>query len=93
MDYIGTNSKNDGPWIGTGPLKKNMLRQQGIHTTSEEGWSPYWSYAYIYCNESKVPAKDEKPKKPQCNAPNNPKIKVMAYTFPDNGSISGWDVK
>jgi len=43
--YIGTDSKNDDPWFGTGPLRQNILRQQGIHTTSEDGWSPYWSYA------------------------------------------------
>ena len=91
--YIGTDSKNDDPWIGTGPLKKNILRQQGIHTTSPDGWSPYWSYAYIYCDESQVPAKDGKPKKPQCNSPNNPGKKVMAYTFPDDGSIFGWNAK
>ena len=90
--YIGTDSKNDDPWIGTGPLKKNILRQQGIHTTNED-WSPYWSYAYIYCDESQVPSKPEKPKKPQCNSPNNPGKKVMAYTFPDDGSIFGWNAK
>ncbi|KAL8725073.1 MAG: hypothetical protein Q9166_007584 [cf. Caloplaca sp. 2 TL-2023] len=90
--YIGTESKDDDPWIGTGPLKKNILRQQGIHATNKD-WSPYWSYAYIYCDESKVPSKPEKPKKPQCNSPNNPGKKVMAYTFPDDGSIFGWNAK
>lgn len=91
--YIGTDSENDDPWFGTGPLRKNILRQQGIHTTSEDGWSPYWSYAYIYCDESQVPTKTGKPKKPQCNSPNTPGKRVVAYTFSDDGSIFGWNAK
>jgi hypothetical protein len=90
--YIGTDSRHDTPWIGTGPLMQNILRQKGIHDTDED-WSPYWSYAYIYCDESKVPSKPNKPKKPQCSAPKDPKKKVIAYTFPDDGSIFGWNAK
>ena len=90
--YLGTDSTNDGPWFGTGPLKQNINRQQGIHTSNSD-WSPYWSYAYIYCDESKVPNKPDKPKKPQCGSPNNPGKKVMAYTFPDDGSVFGWNAK
>ncbi|KAF2239488.1 hypothetical protein EV356DRAFT_562960 [Viridothelium virens] len=90
--YLGTDSKNDDPWFGTGPLKQNINRQQGIHTTNED-WSPYWSYVYIYCDESKVPAKPNKPKDDECSRPNTPGKKVMAYTFPDDGSIFGWNAK
>lgn len=90
--YLGTDSKNDDPWFGTGPLKQNINRQQGIHTTNSD-WSPYWSYAYIYCDESKVPSKPNKPKNDECSRPNTPGKKVMAYTFPDDGSIFGWNAK
>lgn len=90
--YLGTDSSKDDPWFGTGPLKQNINRQQGIHTTNED-WSPYWSYVYVYCDESKVPSKPEKPKTPQCNSPNTPGKGVMAYTFPDDGTIFGWNAK
>ena len=90
--YLGTDSAKDDPWFGTGKLKQNINRQQGIHTTNED-WSPYWSYAYIYCDESKVPNKPEKPKQNECSRPNTPGKKVMAYTFPDDGTIFGWNAK
>lgn len=88
--YLGTDSAKDNPWFGTGPLRKNILRQQGIHTTNDD-WSPSWSYVYIYCDESQVPQKGDKPKKPQCNNPSS-NLKVGAYTFSDDSSIL-WNAK
>lgn len=90
--YLGTDSRKDAPWFGTGPLRQNINRQQGIHTTSQD-WSPYWSYAYIYCDESQVPSKPKKPKTAECNNPTQPDKSVAAYTFPDDGTIFGWNAK
>ncbi|KAI9708733.1 MAG: hypothetical protein M1820_003688 [Bogoriella megaspora] len=90
--YLGTDSKKDDPWFGTGKLKQNIKRQQGIHKTDED-WSPYWSYAYIYCDESKVPAKKERPKPGECERSRTPGKKVAAFTFPDDGTIFGWNAK
>ena len=90
--YLGSDSKDDKKWLGTAPLKSNILRQQGIHTDSRE-WSPWWSYAYIYCDESQVPNKPNKPKKAQCSRPRYPERKVTAYTFPDDGTVFGWNAK
>lgn len=90
--YIGTDSKKDKPLLfGTGPLKSNVLRQRGIHYTDED-WSPSWSYAYFYCDETTVPDKPDKPKSPQCNKPNQKGKKVVAYTFPDDGTLL-WNAK
>ena len=91
--YLGTDSQyDDQAWFGIGPLKQNINRQQGIHT-SDKKWSPYWSYAYIYCDESKVPAKPKKPEIGECSRPKNPEKSVLAYTFPDDGTIFGWNAK
>lgn len=50
--YIGTQSRKDnGLFGGVGPVKSNILRQQGIHFTSAD-WSPGRSYAYFYCDEA-----------------------------------------
>ncbi len=88
--YIGSDSSKDKPLIGEGPLKKNILREQGIHRTDRD-WSPFWSYAYFYCDESKLPKKFE-PEKSYCDSPSQPGKKVVAYTFSDDGRLS-WNAK
>jgi hypothetical protein len=88
--YMGSDSSKDKPFFGQGPLKKNILREQGIHRTNQD-WSPFWSYAYFYCDESKLPSKF-KPEKPHCGGPGQPGQNVAAYTFSDDGRLS-WNAK
>ena len=90
--YIGTDSAGDTPWFGTGPLRKNILRQRGIHF-ADSSWSPYWTYAYFYCDESKLPKKGGESRELECSSPNNPGKSVTAYTFPDDGHWYGWNAK
>ncbi|KAN0072003.1 hypothetical protein V8E54_009732 [Elaphomyces granulatus] len=58
---------------------------------ADSNWSPYWSYAYFYCDESKLPKKDGKSR--ACNSSNNHDKRVIAYTFSDDGHWYRWNAK
>lgn len=75
--YLGSDSKNDDPWLGVGPLKQNINRQQAIHHHA-----PRWTYGYFYCDENQVPKK-KKPRERLCDG------ETRTVTFSDLGWI--WD--
>jgi hypothetical protein len=86
--YIGTDSAGDTPWFGTGPLRKNDLRQ----TRHSFRRFKLVSVLELCCDESKLPKKDGK-SRVICNSPNNPDKRVTAYTFSDDGHWYGWNAK
>lgn len=87
--YMGPSSKFDRTSaFTTGQIQSNIDRQLGIHHHNQK-WSPYWSYAYFYCDESLVPKK-KVPQAPEFSCDNPGPAKNTMYTFPDNGSKFGW---
>lgn len=94
--YLGSHSRNDDPLIGTGPLKRssdftpsfdtnisnskaeNINRQDDIHFNA-----PLLTYAYFYCEETKVPKK----KLPHMRAYCAENPHGLAYTFNDLGVL------